>query len=140
MQHIIFACVHNAGRSQMATAFFNQLADPHKARAISAGTEPGLRVHPEVLEVMREIGIDLSEVKPQKLTDELARGGQLLITMGCGDKCPYVPGLRTDDWPLPDPKGRPLDEVRAVRDDIRERVSRLIQSEEVEGEKESHVR
>ena len=101
MQHIIFACVHNAGRSQMAAAFFNQLADPHKARAISAGTEPGLRVHPEVLEVMREIGIDLSEAKPQKLTDELAREAQLLITMGCGDKCPYVPGLRTDDWPLP---------------------------------------
>ena len=100
MQTIIFACVHNAGRSQMAAAFFNQLADPRKARAISAGTEPGLRVHPEVLEVMKEVGIDLSNAKPQKLTDELAREAQLLVTMGCGDKCPYVPGLRRDDWPL----------------------------------------
>jgi len=99
-----------------------------------------LRVHPEVLEVMGEIGIDLSETKPQKLTEELAQGAQLLITMGCGDKCPYVPGLRRDDWPLRDPKGLPLDEVRAVRDDIRERVSRLIQLEEVEGKKESHIR
>jgi arsenate reductase len=133
MQHIIFACVHNAGRSQMAAAFFNQLSDPHKARAISAGTEPGLHVHPEVLEVMGEVGIDLSEAKPQKLTEELAHGAQLLITMGCGDKCLYVPGLRRDDWPLRDPKGLPLDEVRAVRDEIRERVSKLIQLEEVEG-------
>ena len=99
MQNIIFACVHNAGRSQMAAAFFNQLADPLKARAVSAGTEPGLRVHPEVLEVMKEVGIDLSSAKPQKLSDELAREAQLLITMGCGDKCPYVPGLRRDDWP-----------------------------------------
>jgi len=135
MQNIIFACVHNAGRSQMAAAFFNQLADPLKARAVSAGTEPGLRVHPEVLEVMQEIGIDLSEAKPQKLTDELVQRAQLLITMGCGDKCPYVPGLRTDDWPLPDPKGRPLDVVRAVRDEIRERVTRLIQLAKVEGQR-----
>ena len=140
MQRIIFACVHNAGRSQMAAAFFNQLADPHMARAVSAGTEPGLRVHPEVLEVMGEIGIDLSEATPQKLTGELSQGAQLLITMGCGDKCPYVPGLRRDDWPLRDPKGLPLDQVRAVRDDIRERVLRLIQSEKIEGQKESHVR
>ena len=113
----------------MAAAFFNQLADRNKAEAISAGTEPGLRVHPEVLAVMQEVGIDLSEAKPQKLTEELAREAQLLITMGCGDKCPYVPGLRRDDWPLPDPKGRPLDEVRAVRDDIRSRVSALLSAE-----------
>jgi len=104
MVKVIFACVHNAGRSQMAAAFFNQLAEPQKAEAISAGTEPGVRVHPEVQAVMQEIGIDLSDAKPQKLTEELAQGAQLLITMGCGDKCPYVPGLRRDDWPLPDPK------------------------------------
>jgi len=129
MQTIIFACVHNAGRSQMAAAFFNQLADPQKGRALSAGTDPGVRVHPEVLEVMQEVGIDLSKARPQKLTKDLARDAQLLITMGCGDKCPYVPGLRRDDWPLPDPKGRPVDEVRAVRDDIQARVARLLKNE-----------
>jgi arsenate reductase len=129
MYRVIFACVHNAGRSQMAAAFFNQLADRQKAEAVSAGTEPGLWVHPEVLDVMQEVGIDLSEAKPQKLTEELAREAQLLITMGCGDKCPYVPGLRRDDWSLPDPKGRPLDEVRAVRDDIRRRISELLNTE-----------
>jgi len=129
MQKVIFACVHNAGRSQMAAAFFNQLADPQKARALSAGTDPGVRVHPEVLEVMQEVGIDLSAARPQKLTEDLARDAQLLITMGCGDKCPYVPGLRRDDWPLPDPKGRPVDEVRAVRDDIQVRVAKLLKDE-----------
>ena len=129
MFRVIFACVHNAGRSQMAAAFFNHLADPTKAEAISAGTEPGLRVHPEVLAVMLEIGIDLSDAKPQKLTEELARGAQLLITMGCGDKCPYVPGLRRDDWPLRDPKGLPADEVRAIRDDVKTRVRTLIEAE-----------
>jgi len=129
MYKVIFACVHNAGRSQMAAAFFNQLVDRRRAEALSAGTEPGLRVHPEVLAVMQEVGIDLSDAKPRKLTEELARGAQLLITLGCGDKCPYVPGLRRDDWPLPDPKGRPLEEVRAVRDDIRSRVLTLLQSE-----------
>lgn len=131
MQNVIFACVHNAGRSQMAAAFFNLLADPSKARAVSAGTEPGLRVHPEVLEAMKEVGIDLSEAKPQKLTDELARQAQLLITMGCGDKCPYVPGLRRDDWPLPDPKGRPMEEVRNVREEIRTRVYDLLKTEKL---------
>lgn len=126
---VIFACVHNAGRSQMAAAFFNHLADPNKAHAISAGTEPGERVHPEVQAVMQEIGIDLSGAKPQKLTEELAREAQLLITMGCGDKCPYVPGLRRDDWPLRDPKGLPTEEVRAIRDEVKERVSSLIFTE-----------
>jgi len=106
MLKVIFACVHNAGRSQMAAAFFNQLANPTKARAVSAGTEPGERVHPEVLAVMQEVGIDLSHSKPQKLTEDLAKNAQLLITMGCGDKCPYVPGLRRDDWRLRDPKGQ----------------------------------
>jgi arsenate reductase (thioredoxin) len=129
MFRVIFACVHNAGRSQMAAAFFNDLANPTKAEAISAGTEPGLRVHPEVREVMQEIGIDLSGAKPQKLTEELAGGAQLLVTMGCGDKCPYVPGLRRDDWPLRDPKGLPADEVRAIRDDVKSRVQTLIEAE-----------
>ena len=129
MFRVIFACVHNAGRSQMAAAFFNHLADPTMAEAISAGTEPGLRVHPEVLAVMLEMGIDLSDAKPQKLTEELARGAQLLITMGCGDKCPYVPGLRRDDWPLRDPKGLPADEVRAIRDDVKARIENLIKAE-----------
>ena len=126
MYKVIFACVHNAGRSQMAAAFFNQLADRERAEAVSAGTEPGLRVHPEVLEVMKEIGIDLSNAKPQKLTEELASNSQLLITMGCGDKCPYVPGLRRDDWPLRDPKGRPIAEVRVIRDEILGRVQSLL--------------
>jgi protein-tyrosine-phosphatase len=129
MLKVIFACVHNAGRSQMAAAFFNQLADHKMAEAISAGTEPGPRVHPEVLAAMQEIGIDLSHAQPQKLTEDLARDAQLLITMGCGDKCPYVPGLRRDDWPLRDPKGQPMDEVRKIRDEIRARVQSLITKE-----------
>lgn len=129
MQTYIFACVHNAGRSQMAAAFFNQLAAPETARAVSAGTEPGLRVHPEVLEVMQEAGIDLSKGQPQLLTQELAQGGSMLVTMGCGEKCPYVPGLRREDWPLRDPKGQPLDEVRKVRDEVRQRVVDLIKRE-----------
>ena len=129
MKTVIFACVHNAGRSQMAAAFFNQLADPSKARALSAGTAPGDRVHPEVVAVMKEEGIDLSSARPQKLTTELAAKGQLLITMGCGDECPYVPGLRRDDWPLDDPKGQPIEQVRAIRDDIRARVEALLDRE-----------
>jgi protein-tyrosine-phosphatase len=131
MHKVIFACVHNAGRSQMAAAFFNQLADREKAVGISAGTEPGLRVHPEVLSVMQEVGIDLSSAKPQKLTQELANDAALLITMGCGDKCPYVPGLRRDDWPLRDPNGLPADEVRGIRDEVMSRVQHLIETEGV---------
>ena len=131
MLNVIFACVHNAGRSQMAAAFFNHLADPTKAMAISAGTEPGLRVHPEVLAMMQEIGIDLSGAKPRKLTEDLAKDAQLLVTMGCGDECPYVPGLRRDDWPLRDPKGLPAEEVRKIRDEVRDRVEALITSESV---------
>jgi arsenate reductase (thioredoxin) len=131
MPTVIFACVHNAGRSQMAAAFFNKLADPSKARAISAGTEPGERVHPEVLAVMQEVGIDLSNAKPQKLTEELAKDAQLLVTMGCGDKCPYVPGLRRDDWPLRDPKGLPLIEVRAIRDEVRGRLEAVLRDEDL---------
>lgn len=126
---VIFACVRNAGRSQMAAAFFNQLADPNKARAISAGTAPGERVHPEVQAAMQEVGLDLTDAKPQKLTDELAKDAQLLITMGCGDQCPHVPGLRRDDWPLRDPKGLPASEVRAIREEISQRVQELIDRE-----------
>lgn len=112
MKAYIFACVHNAGRSQMAAAFFNQLADSTKAKAISAGTDPGPYVHPVVLTVMQEVGIDLSTARPQKLTHELANDASLLITMGCGDNCPYVPGLRRDDCPLKDPKRLPVEEVQ----------------------------
>jgi arsenate reductase len=129
MNTIIFACIHNAGRSQMAAAWFTALADPTKARAISAGTDPGTRVHPEVLEAMREVGVDLSDRTPQKLTDDLARGAQLLITMGCGEQCPVVPGLRRDDWPLEDPKGKPVARVREIRDDVRGRVLALLRRE-----------
>ena len=132
MVTIIFACVHNAGRSQMAAAFFNHLADPQKAKAISAGTEPGERVHPEVQAVMQEVGIDLSSARPQKLTEELAKESQLLITMGCGDKCPYVPGLRRDNWPLRDPKGLAVEEIRAIRDEVRSRVQGLIAKESLD--------
>ncbi|MGH8461723.1 MAG: low molecular weight phosphatase family protein [Stenotrophobium sp.] len=129
MKTVIFACVHNAGRSQMSAAFFNQLADASKAKAISAGTNPSTRVHPEVAETMLEVGIDLSNGTPQKLTAELAQVATLLVTMGCGDECPYVPGLRRTDWPLQDPKGQSADRVREIRDDIRERVSALIKAE-----------
>jgi len=122
---VIFACVHNAGRSQMAAAFFNRLVDPAKARAISAGTQPGLRVHPEVLEAMREVGIDLSGALPQRLT---AQRAALLVTMGCGDECPVMPGAERADWPLEDPKGKPIEKVRQIRDEIRRRVQDLVQS------------
>lgn len=129
MKTVVFACVHNAGRSQMAAALFNKLADPRKARALSAGTHPGERVHPEVVTVMREEGLDLSGARPQMLTPVLAAAADLLITMGCGDECPFVPGLRKEDWPLEDPKGKPLERVREIRDDIRARVEALIEAE-----------
>jgi arsenate reductase len=129
MKKIIFACVHNAGRSQMAAAFFNDMASPALARALSAGTQPADRVHPEVVAAMREVDIDLSSARPQRLTAELAAGANLLVTMGCGDECPVVPGMRRDDWPLPDPRGRSLEHVREIRDDIRARVRRLLAEE-----------
>jgi arsenate reductase len=125
-QIVLFACVHNAGRSQMAAAWFNALADPAKARAISAGTRPGSAVHPEVVAVMREVGLDLTRATPRRLTAELAGLASVLVTMGCGDQCPFVPGVERDDWPLADPKGRPLPEVRAIREDIRARVEALV--------------
>jgi arsenate reductase len=124
---VIFACVHNAGRSQMAAAWFNALANPAEARAVSAGTEPGPRVHPEVLDAMTEVGIDLSRQTPQRLTDELAREAQMLISMGCGEQCPVVPGIARDDWPLEDPKGKSLTRVREIRDEVKTRVQRLIE-------------
>jgi arsenate reductase len=126
---VLFACVHNAGRSQMAAALFNQLTDPDKARAVSAGTQPAEQVHPEVAEALGELGIDLAGVRPQRLTTELAQSASLLITMGCGDACPALPGLRRDDWPLPDPKGQPIERVREIREKIRSRVERLIAAE-----------
>ena len=129
MKTILFACVHNAGRSQMAAAWFNQLADRSKARAISAGTDPGPRVHPEVITVMREVGVDLAAASITKLTPELAQQAQWLVTMGCGDECPYVPGAKRDDWPLEDPKGKKIERVREIRDEIRDRVQALIEHE-----------
>jgi len=128
LEKVVFACVHSAGRSQMAAALFNQLADPAWVHALSAGTQPAERVHPIVVEAMQEIGLDLSKNQPQKLTDELARGASLLVTMGCGDDCPFVPGLARDDWPLDDPKERSIAEVRLIRDDIRDRVLSLVNS------------
>ena len=133
MKTILFACVHNAGRSQMAAALFNQAADPSVARALSAGTEPGAHVHPEVVAAMRELGVDLSGVAPRKLTEALAREAQVLITMGCGDACPYVPGARVEDWPLQDPKGQPLGVVRQIRDEIASRVRDLMAREHISG-------
>jgi arsenate reductase len=132
MKTFIFACIHNAGRSQMSAAFFNELADSRLARAVSAGTQPAEKVHPVVIEVMREVGIDLAQAKPQKLTEELVRGAEVLVTMGCGDECPYVPGLRRLDWPLPDPKGLPIEDVRSIRDDVRLRVSNLVNAESLQ--------
>lgn len=128
MKTVLFACVHNAGRSQMAAAWFTALADRNKARAVSAGTQPGARVHPEVLEAMREVGIDLSRAEPRLLDEALARSATLLVTMGCGESCPVVPGVERDDWPLDDPKGKSVDDVRRIRDEIRTRVAALIRA------------
>jgi len=128
MVTVLFACVHNAGRSQMAAAFFNQIADPRAARAISAGTQPAPRVHPEVVDAMRQVGIDLSCAPTTKLTSGVARAAQMLVTMGCGDECPVVPGVERADWRLDDPKGLPPARVGAIRDEIKERIERLIQS------------
>ena len=125
----LFACIHNAGRSQMAAALFNIYANHEGCIGISAGTQPANQVHPEVVQVMREIGIDLSAAKPQKLTDELARSVSVLVTMGCGETCPYVPGLKRVDWEIPDPKGQPIEQVRAIRDEIHESVKALLRAE-----------
>jgi arsenate reductase len=124
MACVLFVCLHNAGRSQMSQALFERAAaGRHKAQ--SAGTTPAARIHPEVVAVMHELGIDLSDRKPQRLTTELAEQADVIVTMGCGDRCPYIAGKRYVDWDLPDPKGRSLDEVRATRDDITRRVTAL---------------
>jgi arsenate reductase len=129
---VLFACVHNAGRSQIAAALFNRHADPKKARAISAGTRPGMRVHPEVVDAMRHRGLDLSSQTPQKLTPELASTARWLITMGCGDECPVVPGAKRDDWPILDPKGQSSNTVNAIADDIDARVRAFVTSEHLD--------
>jgi arsenate reductase (thioredoxin) len=122
---VLFVCLHNAGRSQMSQALFERAAaGRHEAR--SAGTTPGERVHPEVVEAMRELGIDLADRRPRKLDTGLAEWADVVVTMGCGDECPYIPGRRYIDWDLPDPAGRPVEEVRATRDDIARRVDRLL--------------
>jgi len=123
---VLFACVHNAGRSQMAAALFTALADPRRARALSAGTQPAERVNPQVVAALRELGIELGAARPRLLTPELAAEAELLITMGCGEACPLVPGLERRDWPLADPAGQGLDTVRAIRDEIRARVAALV--------------
>jgi arsenate reductase len=126
MKKVIFACVHNAGRSQIAAAWFNHLRPHPDVHAVSAGTTPAARVHPEVIEAMREVEIDLSSATPQQLTKTLVEGADRLITMGCGEACPYVPGLAVEDWPIEDPKGKPRARVREIRDDIKRRVEQLL--------------
>ena len=125
MPTALFVCLHNAGRSQMSAALFERAA-AGRHRALSAGTTPGDRVHLEVVEVMRELGVDLADRTPQRLTRELAERADVVVTMGCGDECPYIPGKRYLDWDLTDPKGRPVEEVRAIRDDIERRVEALV--------------
>jgi arsenate reductase len=124
---VVFACIHNAGRSQMAAAWFNRLADPRKARAVSAGTAPAANVHPVVIQAMQEVGMDLSQQRPQLLGDTLTRDAALLVTMGCGEACPVVPGLERADWPLEDPKGKPIERVREIRSEIEARVRALLE-------------
>jgi arsenate reductase len=125
MANVLFVCLHNAGRSQMSQALFERSAGAaHQAR--SAGTTPGDRVHPVVAEAMREVGMEVGDHTPQKLTDELGRWADIVVTMGCGDECPYIPGRRYIDWDLKDPKGLPIGEVREIRDDIAKRVEGLL--------------
>jgi arsenate reductase len=128
MIRILFACVHNAGRSQMAAALFNRMADPSLAQAISAGTQPAIGIHPEVLSVMREVGTELEGVTPQFLSADLASQANILVTMGCGESCPVVPGAKREDWELPDPKGQPLERVRQIRDEIGRRVQEMLKA------------
>ena len=125
MANVLFVCLHNAGRSQMSRALFERAADGRHS-AQSSGTQPGNRIHPAVVEAMDEVGIDLRGIEPRKLSDEQAQWADVVVTMGCGDECPYIPGKRYLDWDLPDPKGRPVEEVRATRDDIARRVEELV--------------
>ena len=126
MAHVLFVCLHNAGRSQMSAALFERAAEG-RHQASSAGTTPADRVHPEVVEAMRELGLDLADRTPRQLTSKLVEPADVVVTMGCGDECPYIPGKRYLDWDLPDPKGRPLDEVRATRDLIATKVAGLVE-------------
>jgi arsenate reductase len=126
MANALFVCLHNAGRSQMSQALFERAAEGrHEARSV--GTTPGNRVHPEVVEVMNELGIDLSEREPKLLTTEDAEWADVVVTMGCGDECPYIPGKRYIDWDLPDPKGQAVEAVRATREEIAKRVEGLLE-------------
>jgi arsenate reductase len=134
MAHVLFVCLHNAGRSQISRAFFERATDGRHSSS-SAGTTPADHVHPEVAQVMSELGIDVSGARPRKLTADLAAQADVLVTMGCGDQCPYFPGKRYIDWDLPDPKGRPIEQVRAIRDDIHRRVRQLVS--ELDGEYEA---
>jgi arsenate reductase len=127
MSHVLFVCLHNAGRSQMSRALFERAAaGRHSAESAGSIADPEDRVHPEVVTVMRELGIDLTDRRPQRLTTELAQAADLVVTMGCGDSCPYIPGKRYIDWELPDPRGQPIEAVRVTRDEIARRVERLI--------------
>lgn len=126
MTTVLFVCLHNAGRSQMSEALFARVAGGRHA-ALSAGTAPGEHVHPEVVEVMKELGIDLSNRRPRLLTLDLAEQADIVVTMGCGDECPFIPGKRYIDWELPDPKGQPIETVRAIRNDIKLRVEQLVE-------------
>ena len=130
MKKVLFACVHNAGRSQMPAALFNALAEPANVIGISAGTQPGERVHPEVVAAMKEQGFDVSGVRPGPLTAKMQADVDFLVTMGCGESCPLIPAARRVDWPVADPKGQPIERVRQIRDDIRERVRQLIEEKD----------
>jgi arsenate reductase len=125
MAHVLFVCLHNAGRSQISQALFERAADGRHTAA-SAGTHPADRVHPEVVQVMHELGIDLADRHPNLLTRERVQQADVVVTMGCGDECPFIPGTRYIDWDLPDPAGRPVDEVRATRDEINRRIEELV--------------
>jgi arsenate reductase len=125
MSHVLFICLHNAGRSQMSEALFEQAA-AGRHTAVSAGTTPAEQVHPQVVEAMREVGVELAGRRPKALTTEAAEQADVVVTMGCGDECPYIPGKRYIDWALPDPTGLPIEEVRAIRDDIAHRVEQLV--------------
>ena len=127
MASVLFVCLHNAGRSQMSQALFERAAaGRHRAESAGSVADPAGRVHPQVVDAMAEIGIDVADRRPQPLTHALAERADVVVTMGCGDACPYIPGKRYVDWDLPDPKDRPRDEVRAIRDEIAGRVEALL--------------
>jgi arsenate reductase len=126
MSHVLFVCLHNAGRSQISRALFERATTEHTADSAGSVADPEGHVHPEVVAVMNEIGLDLSRRRPQRLTTELAQQADVVVTMGCGDACPYIPGKRYIDWDLPDPKGQAIEAVCALRDEIERRIAGLI--------------